>query len=267
MPLVLKSVAPAQGLRWVREGLRLFLRHPLGFCSLFATFLFVVMLASLLPLVGPLLTLASLPLMSLGFMVAAEAAFAGTPIHPGAYLVALRRDRTRRRSQLILCLWYGALTIGLMLWCDWMDGGAFDKLQRALARGGSQEELDALLAEPSVSAAMMLRLAGAALISIPFWHAPALVHWGGQPPAQALFSSTVAVWRAKGAFALYLLGWCALIVGFGMLTAVILSALGLTQLGGMVALPGALTLSTMFYVSLIFTFNDSFDVRHTVVSA
>ena len=114
------------------------------------------MVASLLPLLGPLLTLASLPLMSLGFMVAAEAAFASAPIHPGLFLSALRRDRTRRRSQLILCLWYGALTIGLMLWCDWMDGGAFDKLQRAMARGGSQDELDAILAEPSFTTAMQI---------------------------------------------------------------------------------------------------------------
>ena len=267
MPLVLKSVAPSQGLRWLREGLRLFLRHPLGFCGLFATFLFVVMLGSLLPVVGPLLTLAALPLMSLGFMVAAEATFAGAPIHPGLYLAALRRDRTRRRSQGALCALYGLVTVALMLFCDWLDGGAFDQLQRLMSRGGSQEEVDALLAQPAFATAMGMRLAGAALISIPFWHAPALVHWGGQGPAQALFSSTVAIWRAKGAFALYMLGWFVLIVGFGVLTAVVLSALGLTQLGGMVALPGALTLSTIFYVSLIFTFNDCFDVRHTVVSA
>ena len=267
MPLILKSVAPAQGLRWLRDGARLFLRHPLGFCSMFAAFLFVVMAGSLLPLVGPLLTLASLPLMSLGFMVAAEAATAGRPIHPGLFVSALRRDPTRTRSQIVLCVLYGALTIALMLWCDWIDAGAFDKLQRLMARAGAQEEMDALLAEPSFTTAMGLRLIGATLISIPFWHASALVHWGGQPPAQALFSSTLAVWRAKGAFAVYLLAWCSVIVGFGLLTAVVLSALGMSHLGGVVALPGALTLSTIFYVSLIYPFNDSFDVRHTVVSA
>ena len=34
--------------------------------------------------------------------------------------------------------------------------------------------------------------------------------------------------------------------------------LGLGQLGSMVALPAGLFFSTLFYVSLIFTFNDSF---------
>lgn len=267
MPLILKTVAPAQGLRWLREGLRLFLRHPLGFCSMFATFLFVVMLGSLIPLLGPLLTLAALPLMSLGFMVAAEASLVGAPIHPGLYLAALRRDRTRRRSQLVLCLIYGVLTIALMLLCDGIDSGGFERLHRLMSQGGTQAEIDTLLADPSFTTAMVLRLLGATLISVPFWHASALVHWGGQPPAQALFSSTVAVWRAKGAFAVYLLAWCGVIVGFGVATALVLSALGLAHLGGVVALPGALTLSTIFYVSLIFPFNDSFDVRHTVVSA
>ena len=50
----------------------------------------------------------------------------------------------------------------------------------------------------------------AGALSIPFWHAPALVYWGGQGWAKSLFFSTVALWRNKGAFALYGLGWLAL---------------------------------------------------------
>jgi hypothetical protein len=41
---------------------------------------------------------------------------------------------------------------------------------------------------------------------VPFWHAPGLVHWGSQGVGQALFSSTLAVWRCRGAFVVYLTG-------------------------------------------------------------
>jgi hypothetical protein len=103
-----------------------------------------------------------------------------------------------------------------------------------------------------------VRVVLATLLSIPFWHAPALVHWGGQRPAQALFSSSLAVWRAKGAFLAYAMAWLAIIALFGTVTAALSAAVGARELIGVLALPAGLIFSTVFYVSLIFTFNDSF---------
>jgi hypothetical protein len=97
-----------------------------------------------------------------------------------------------------------------------------------------------------------------ALLSVPFWHAPALVHWGGQSPAQALFSSTLAVWRSRGAFVVYLLSWLGIIVAFGVTTALLAGLLGAREMAGMLLLPSVLIFSTVFYVSLLFTFHDSF---------
>ena len=57
----------------------------------------------------------------------------------------------------------------------------------------------------------------AACLSVPFWHAPALVYWQGQGVGQALFSSTLAVWRCKGAFLMYSLAWVGVIAIFGAL--------------------------------------------------
>jgi hypothetical protein len=105
---------------------------------------------------------------------------------------------------------------------------------------------------------MALRVALITLVSVLFWHAPALVHWGGQSPAQALFSSTLAVWRCKGAFLVYALAWSALIVVFGTVTSLLLVLLGQLQLLRLVALTGGLILSTVFYVSLLFTYLESF---------
>ena len=97
-----------------------------------------------------------------------------------------------------------------------------------------------------------------ALLSVPFWHAPALVHWGGQGVAQALFSSTLAVWRCKGAFFVYALAWAALMLLFGIVTALVFGLLGVPQLVGLIGVPAGLVFSAVFYISLLFTFNDSF---------
>ena len=56
----MKLVPARQGMRWLRDGLRIFFRRPLAFCVLFLIYL----------LVGPMLMLAVSPLATLGFMIA-----------------------------------------------------------------------------------------------------------------------------------------------------------------------------------------------------
>ena len=60
------------------------------------------------------------------------------------------------------------------------------------------------------------------------------------------------VWITAGAVSL------SLVMVFGLVSAVLFGLLGLGQLGSLLALPGGLFFSTLFYVSLVFTFNDSF---------
>jgi hypothetical protein len=104
---------------------------------------------------------------------------------------------------------------------------------------------------------LLVRLTLAALLSVPFWHAPALVHWGGQGAAQALFSSTLAVWRCKGAFLVYSLAWLAAVSAFGLTIGLLGAITGSTALG-LLALPAGLVFSAVFYTSLYFAYIDSF---------
>lgn len=258
MALLLKSPGPLQGARWLRDGFRLFARHPLAFSSLLVSFLLAGLLMSIVPLVGGVVLVAAVPLLSLGFMIASESALQGGRIHPGQLLQPLRGDPPRRRALLQLCAAYAATTLAAMLAGDWVDGGALDKLQRLLAQGQSQSEVDALLADPRVAQGMVLRFGLIALLSIPFWHAPALVHWGAQGPAQALFSSTLAVWRARGAFVVYIAAWCLMIGVFSAVTGALAALAGVRSMATLLIVPGGLIFSTVFYVSLLFTFNDSF---------
>lgn len=266
MGLRLHPVAPRQGWLWIRQGLALWWRRPLAFMGLFVFFLvFLLLLALLVPVVGGAVGLGLLPLLTLGFMIASRSVIDGGPVHGLQLIEGLRvPDPARRRAQWVLC---GGYMLGAMLvitLSDWVDGGQFVNLQRALAEaqpGKGSPQLDAILADPLLAWGMVVRLGLTALLSVPYWHAPALVHWAGQGAGQALFSSTLALWRARGAFLVYGLAWAALLmaVATGVL---LLSALpGLGQLLGLLVMPLGLALTAVFYVSLWFAFADSFGAQ------
>ena len=261
--LVLRQAPARQGVAWVRRGFGAFMTRPLALAGLFAIFLFTALMALLLPLVGGVLVLMSLPLVSLAFMLATQAIEHDRTPLPGVFVAPMTTDAARRLAMIKLGLGYAVASFALVTVTDWLDGGTFEALQQALAsdRPESREQVDALLADPRLQTGMIARLLLAAALAVPFWHAPALVHWGGQGVAQALFSSTLACWRNKAAFLAYAAAWV-VVVGLFLLMvnaiALLLSApLALTA----VMMPAVLMFSTAFYASLYFTFADCFGVR------
>lgn len=260
MTLKLKTVAPRQGLRWVRHGFAVFLRKPLPFAALFGAFLFVAMVLLLLPFVGGALLFMWLPLVSLAFMLATHQVMQRRMPTPALLVQPLQHDPTRRRALLQLGIAYMLATFVILLISDAVDGGSFARLQSLMADPQRhREEIDALVADPRLQAGLLLRFGLAGLLSVPFWHAPALVYWDRQGAGQALFSSTLAIWRARGAFLVYGLGWVAATMLVGIAANLLFLILGSPQLLGMVALGAGLVFSTAFYASLYFTFADSFE--------
>lgn len=259
MPLSLRHVPASQGARWLRDGFRLFNKHPLAFSLMFVVFwAAAVLVSALIPVVGDGLAVCALPLLGLGFMVASESALKQGPIHPGQFITALRGDAGKRRSQLVLCVAFGAATAGAWWLAHLIDGGSFAQLNRLVAAGAPKEKIEAVVQASGFHEGLVVRLALLALISMVFWHAPALVHWGGQRPAQALFSSALALWRSKGAFAMCVLAWMAMLLIFSVVVGTLFALLGAQKLAMVMAMPAALIFSTIFYVSLIFNFNDTF---------
>jgi len=270
MGLKLQDVPASQGGRWVQQGLREAWRHPMGYASLFVIFLPLAELLSLLPVVGAPLWMMGVPLISLAYMMATLGSLREHPPRLGVYLVPWRLPLARRRALLALCASYAlCCSLGLLL-CDLIDDGRFAelviKLQTAQTQGDS-----ATVAQLAAGSGLMMgsltRMAVFALLSMPFWHAPALVVWGQQGVAQALFSSTLAVWRARGAFLVYSLAW----MGVSFACAVLISLVMLLAGGGamvvMVLIPISLLLTCGFYVSLFFTFKDSFGLPETTATA
>ena len=265
MSLRILQASARDGATWVSRAFALFLKKPLAFSALFALFLFAALVFLVLPYAGAVLLLMALPLLSLGFMIASRSAMNGGPVHAGHLLEPLRGGSetavARRKQLLLLCGLYAVATAAVMLASDAIDGGSFARLQVLLASArdaAKQQELDALLDDNSLLGGLLLRLGGTALLSIPFWHAPALVWWQGQGVAQSLFSSTVACWRNRGAFLVYGLAWTLTIVLFGVLAGGLFALIGAPQLVTLAAVPAGLMFSTAFYVSLLFTYQGCF---------
>ena len=259
MALSIRQAAPLEGVQWTRDAFRLFLRRPLPFTGMFVAFLLVALLATLVPVAGGVVMLMSLPLLSLGFMIAARAAQNDLPVHPGQFIEPLRGERSRRNLLLTLCAVYALGTVLIMTLSEWVDGGAFDRLQTLMAKGEEgKAEMEAILADPRLMWGLVTRFGLAACLSVPFWHAPALVYWQGQGVGQALFSSTLAVWRCKGAFTMYSLAWVVVIGIFGAIVGLLFALFDARQLAGVIAMPAGLMFSTVFYVSLLFTYEGCF---------
>lgn len=273
MGLRLHTVAPARGWAWLRQGLRLWLQRPLAFVGLFVFFLFAVLLLMVVvPVLGGPLGMALLPMLSLGFMIASRSALGGGPVHIGQIAEGLRHPvRSQRRAQWLLCVAYALGTILVITLSDWVDGGTFEALQREMAAAGADGKpspaLDAVLADPRLVEGMLVRIGLAGLLAVPFWHAPALVHWGGQGAMQALFSSTVALWRTRGAFSIYMLGWLLLMLAVGGAVSLLAAVTGMRQLLGVMTLPLGLAFSAAFYVSLWFSFDDTFGAGEAAADA
>ncbi|WP_418315746.1 BPSS1780 family membrane protein [Piscinibacter sakaiensis] len=256
----LHTVPALQGFVWVRRGFQVFLGQPLATTFLLASFLFGALLLLLIPGIGVLLLLMALPLVSLGFMIASRNSLDGQRAGPKVFVEGLQGPPSQRKTMLYLLSAYAAANIVVMLLSDVIDAGRLEALQTAATsdKPMSAEALNAMLGDPRLFWAMVLRLALTAVIALPFWHAPALVHWQGQGVAQALFISSLACWRNKGAFVVYGLGWLVLILLFSFIANALVALLGEPRLLALAAMPAGLMFSTAFYASLYFTYADSF---------
>lgn len=261
--LHIRHAPAARGVAWVTQSFALFFKHPLGFSLLLMLFLGAVLLLVLLPLVGPLLLVAAMPLLTLGFAAATRAALAGKPVHAGHLIEALGAGAagSHRRTLLRLCLLYTALTALVMLLAQTVDGGGFERLHALMTAqrtDANRQQIDALLVEPGLRNGMALRLLLLSALSVPFWHAPMLVWWNGQGLMQSLFSSTLACWRNRAAFVVNALVWVGVSAALGVVASLAVVLLGAPQLMTLTLPPLILMVSVVFYVSLYFMYADCF---------
>ena len=262
------NLVPARtGVTWVRTGLKTFLRQPLAFISLFFFFMAVVSIASLVPLVGSALALMLLPTMTLALMAAsAQAAVPEKPPAGAVFIAAFTAVRADVRPLAVLGALYAVAFLAVMAISALADGGQFAK---TYLMGGtvSREMAEAGDFQAALWIAMLLYLP----LSLAFWHAPALVHWHGVPPAKSLFFSFVACFKNFGALTVFGLAWVGVFIGAGIVLSLLASLLvavgamgagdGAAAFGGALMIGGALVMAAMFFTSTWFTFRDSFQAE------
>ena len=193
----LQQLPMNRGALWVGRGFSQFFKFPIAFSALLASFFFGCVLLLSVPAVGGLLMLASLPMVSLGFMIATRSTLElGTCSSPLVFLQPLRASPSVRRTVICLGLAYAMLTLLVVKLAGWIDGGSLAALQLAMMNEKTTpEELQALWQDPRLAWGLLFRIGLTCLLSLPFWHAPALAYWEGQPWHKAVFFSWIACWR------------------------------------------------------------------------
>jgi hypothetical protein len=251
----LRMVPARQGAVWVKMGVRTFFKQPLALTGLFFLFMAAMSVLSLVPVLGSVIALALLPAATLGLMAATQEASKGKFPMPTVLVSAFRAGRQQLRGMLVLGGLYALGFLVVMGLSALVDGGQFARLYLV---GG---ELSAdLLMQSDFEAAALVAMALYLPLSLLFWHAPALVHWHGISPLKSLFFSLVACGRNFWAFTVFGLTWMAAFLGMGLVVAVISALLGSPQLVGAILLPAGMAMAAMFFTSLYFTFDDSFEV-------
>ncbi len=264
-PMRLSRVEPNAGIAWTREGWRTFARHPFGFTSLFAVLMTAALLLSTLGTLGAILVAVSLPLMSLVFMVATQAVVEGRVKHPLQALAAFKSiDAQRARALVLMCVAYAVAMTLVFSVSTMIDQGSWQRLLELLAAPRTEAtaaEIRQLMESENLHVGLWARILGTLVLSTPFWHAPALVWWGHQGVMQSLFSSTLGLWRCKGAYVLYSL---ALLASSFVLMSIVGVALMLFSSGSMVRVAIAamsMVMAVVFYASLWSSFVDTFGLR------
>ncbi|HEU4458587.1 MAG TPA: BPSS1780 family membrane protein [Methylibium sp.] len=251
----LKTVRAAQGLMWLRAGLAVFARQPLGFSALFALFGLAIVLLLQVPVVGQFAALALMPWLNLAFLLGTRDALVGRTPRP-ALLLEPWRNVVLRKRLIHVGIAYALGTLVVVLVAHALDGGRFVAALEALADDQAPPES---MADGSLAWAVLLRLALLSLLSLLFWYVPGLVAWGEMPLSKALFASAVACLRSLGALAAFNLGWMAVIVLAVSVMQVLLALIGLGNVVAQAVVPVAMLATTAFYASLYFGFVDSFE--------
>ena len=255
----LNLVPARQGTLWVKLGIQTFFRQPLALAGLFFMFFAVISIVNLVPVVGNILAMTLLPAATLGLMAAGREATDGKFPMPSILLSGFRAGRKELVAMLTLGALYALSIVVVLGLSALIDGGQFAKLYL----GGASMTAETLK-ETDFQWAVMFSSALFIPVSLLFWHAPALVHWHGEPPIKSLFFSFVACMRNFGAMTVYSLTWLGVFVLVSIAVSLIAALTGSVELVATLMYPAAMVLAAMFFTSLYFTFRDNFS---TIVEA
>lgn len=244
----MQRLTAATGVQWVREGFATFGMRPMEFCTLFMSYVFLLLATSLIPLVGAILIALLLPVFNLAFLQASVLAEQGRRITPGALLTGFRSPQFRTLLRLGM-LYLGVAILAAVIFLA-IDDGTFRKIvERKLALNSPEVEAS------NLRFAMLAATASYILLNLPFWFAGPLILWQKMSLGKAVFYSFFAVLKSIKAFAIYGVIWLSL---FGLArfiaNGVFLVTNGNATIATLVWLPMSFILPTMVCCSFYATY-------------
>ena len=207
------------GWYWIQEGYRICMRQPLAMFFWSMTLGLLITFTYLVPFIGQMALIIATPSLTFMTLSACRRIDAGETMQLGMWSQPLR-DRDTRKRLILLGLAY--------LVCCFLGGvvATVPYLDSLTAAIEGQDQIDELALLQAMQAPMLTFGILYVLISMFFWHAPALIGWHGVPMKRALFYSMVACWRNKWAFLLYGVSWGVIFVGM-QLAGGLLSTIGI----------------------------------------
>jgi len=252
----MNTVPAACGWKWVLTGFRLFRKNPAMWALLVFSYIMLMQLLGMIPVLGWIAATVLIPAFSASFMIVSRAFDQGS--RPGFSLLF-----SGFRTNLPALLKQGSLYLASALAILGLS---------ALADGGALLHLMVSGERPPASAFENGSLAGAAALAgmlyLPvlasFWFAPALSAWRNLPALQALFYSLFAALRNWRAFLAY--GVALLVLGLICSFALFMLALLVRGLLGnksqdalmLVVLPVMLTYVPTLFASFYASYRDIF---------
>jgi len=252
----MNTVSAARGWIWVRAGFALFRKNPAMWALQVFSYIVLMQLLGLVPLLGWLAATMLIPVFAASFMIISRELDQGRKLRFGLLFSGFRTNLPALLRQGGFYLASALAILGLS----------------ALADGGVLLQLMILGERPPAQAFEDGSLAGAAALAgtlyVPvlasFWFAPALSAWRNLPALQALFYSLVAAFRNWRAF----FGYGVALLGLGLACSVALFLLALLVRGVfgnksqdalmLVVLPVTLTYVPILFASFYASYRDIF---------
>jgi hypothetical protein len=236
------------GWLWVKQGFALFRKQPAALATLFLSYMFLMFMLSIIPILGQLLPLLLVPVFSMGFMQACVHIEQGKRVYPNLLLTGFRSPAFR--TLLILGALYLLAAILAIGASAVIDGGVFWQVM------SGRTALDAkTIRNSNMSLAMLFAAAVYTPAAMAFWYAAPLAAWQNMGAGKSIFYSFFAVRKAGKAFLLYALAWATIgIVLPTIVSTLIALLLNRAMATIVVLLPLSIVLTVIMYCSFYPTY-------------
>ncbi len=219
---------------------------------LFSGYMFLIMMASIIPIAGQILSLVLVPAFPMAFMQACADIEQGKRIKPDLLLIGLRRPVFF--PLLKLGMLYLLATVITIMMSTLVDDGLLWKVI-----SGQTPLTMQMVQEGPLLNAMLLAMLVYTPAAMGFWYAAPLIMWQQMGVGKAVFYSFFSVWHARGAFLVY--GFALICIGLLLpyIVKVLLTGiLDQPQVVAIVLLPFWLMVWVVTYCSFYPTYTDVF---------